>query len=353
MVFLLFIIILIQVSFTYCYAEFCNVPTFSLKHLNNSTLNKIIIITRHGDRNSIFANVNQTKCNEGECVIGELTDIGKKQMNNLGIAINQLLKEYGISNITFESIRAQSTQCNRTINSAKALIEGLLNQKVNTELIDTTNSQYFAPHYIIDNTTVAERNKRLKILEDTMNDNIKQLIFKFKRLFKGEFKTTNLITSFINVYDYLQVLNCYNIPFPSNEKEQITIDDVISSEMYLSYMAGYLLDSQVSSLSTKYLRDEIISFLDGTSICKETNCSTSSLPIIELISGHDDTLYSLMVSLHQQDIQLPPYSSHIFIEKVQIGIDYFVRASYNSQILRICNNQVKLCPFQEFKDWLK
>ncbi|EDR27516.1 hypothetical protein EDI_093070 [Entamoeba dispar SAW760] len=353
MVFLLFIIILIQISFTYCYAEFCNIPTFSLKPLNNSTLNKIIIISRHGDRNSILANVNQTKCNGGECVIGELTDIGKKQMNNLGIAINQLLKEYGIGNITLENIKVQSTQCSRTINSAKALIEGLLNQKVDNELIDTTNSQYLAAHYITDNKTVTERNKRLKLLEDTMNDNIKQLIFKFKRLFKGEFKETDLITSFIYVYDYLQVLHCSNLPFPSNEKEQITMEDVISSEMYLGYMAGYLLDSQVSSLSTKYLRDEIVSFLDGTSTCKETNCSTPSLPIIELISGHDDTLYTLMVSLHQQDIQLPPYSSHIFIEKIQIGIDYFVRVSYNSQILRICNSQVKLCPFQEFKDWLK
>ncbi|ELP87881.1 hypothetical protein EIN_274680 [Entamoeba invadens IP1] len=354
--------------------SYCNSPKLHPKIVKTKQLKKIFIITRHGSRSPMIENNLKLTCNKTQnCKINELTDYGKAQMMKLGSELKEYLSSNHFDLNESKSV-FKSTRTDRTIKSAESFLKGLFanNFQNYTENILknilSENTNKFSLHLTKNDVIEEKQRERFRFIESTMAPFISNLAEKFAKVYKENFSTdetdknekktkTELL---IDMFDLLQIAECNNLEFLKSKNESFSNNDFEILWTFMDYVASQIVDPEIADLATKPLRNEISHFLNPEIEIKKSEeecvggmCNNLRSKNFEFVSGHDDTLYPLMVFFKQNFIELPSLASYLMLEMFDENGSQSVRVSYNSRELKICQPLKTFCPLNEFLEWIK
>ena len=308
-----------------------------------STLEQLIVICRHGQRtpmierfSSLFpklwpfcsSNYIIKKDNQlmpGICYYGQLTDLGKIQMESLG----RYIREYPLA---FQKVFVRSTNIPRALETAQNVMNGLgIQSKINVEYTDAEDSIYPPNHCQTLNKIVKEFTA--SFLKENKND-----LQRLSTTFDYEGLSTHPL------FDTLASWYAHQLNLPSNIKPK----DFAEFTHYaaIEHWGPYVTE-QGARLGIGRLLGDLTGYLQ------------SNKDFI-LLSGHDSTLAPVLSAygvFGLNNIFWPPFGSAIFIERIKWQNNQYARMRFNHQILSLPKCQSKeqngWCPLDVFKQITK
>ena len=306
----------------------------------NSTLEQLIVVCRHGQRtpmiqrfSSLFPKLwpfcssdyiikKDNQLMPGICYYGQLTDLGKIQMESLG----RYIKEYPLQ---FKNMFVRSTNIPRALETAQHVMNGLGKQsKINVQYTDSEDTLYPPNHCKKMNSLVSEFTSKF------LNDNNSDLDH-LSKTFDYEGISTHPL------FDTLASWYAHQNGLPGNIKKE----DFAKFTHYAAIEHWGPYTSEIGSrLGIGRLLGDITSYINSN---KD----------FVLLSAHDSTLAPLLSAYNVfgiDNIFWPPYGSAVFIERIKLNNEQFVRMRCNDQILHLpkCKG-LEWCPLNVFKEITK
>lgn len=288
----------------------------------------------------------------GECAPGQLTDIGKKRLFDFGRRLKDKYVENGLLSAYFNSneVYFASTDYQRTIESLQSLIKGLF-KKCDESIpihiwrrgVNSPYSYQYSPDFL---KISAKHKKEMTIKHEKAISQINEYILR-------------------------------NFPVLSISKNPAEIIDIIYSN--LGNNIRYFRNFRNFSPKILALAEKISLDMNYELLGKEENLINYSGGIFKdlyerlkgvengkinykmfITSGHDTTIYPILMALKIHDEKWPGFGSNIIIETYKDENNkFYVKVKHNEKIKTLpdCffdnNDKNKLCPLEDFLHNLK
>ncbi|CAO1619498.1 unnamed protein product [Sympodiomycopsis kandeliae] len=313
---------------------------------------------------------NQQRTNElmGECLSGELTDLGRLSTLTLG----RYLKEQYMDQLQFispsignDEIYIRSTNMSRTIESAQQVIHGLLSgsqEKVMPRIL-IRNGQN---ENLLPNTYGCHLLNKLdqefsKSVATLLNPSLEQ----HDRVIAPEINGINLrIDShprLSGILDTVRAANAHGIPIPAVFQQEQVIRDMehaVCSEWFHGYNADDLNKRKV------YRRLAMGPLLNDLSQRLQDKAANKDPLKMAIYSTHDTTLAGILSTLDCFNHRWPAFTASIGVElyRDQQRSEHYVRMLYNGNPVSIpacqakgnhLDGQTEFCTLNTFVDAVK
>ncbi|OAD55716.1 Prostatic acid phosphatase, partial [Eufriesea mexicana] len=314
------------------------------------------VLYRHGDRTPIRPYPNDPYNNKSMWPVpyGELTNLGKYQHLMLGYWIRKRYSHLLSSSYSRNDIYIQSTNVDRTLMSAEALLAGLY-PPVSSEIWSSINWIPIPVHTIPEDLDYVLATKKYcprydYELEKVLNSPEMKKIDKeneklYAYLTEKAGKKISSLRSVEQLYDTLFIENLYNKTLPNWTKS--VFPDKLKSIAATSFTIS-TYNKILKRLKSGPLLGEIIDHMEK----KSKNALVPDRKVW-MYSGHDETIANMLMTLNVFEPHCPPYTATILIElRINLKNQYFVTVSYKNtsqepQLLSLpgCN---ALCPLNQF-----
>lgn len=294
--------------------------------------------------------------------IGE--KVGQRYKNELGL----LSKEWEDA-----AIAIRSTNSARTIETALELVNGMYPKRPRAQPLrvelHAVNAETMYPHSSC--TFIGDTYKTFRKSEarQRIKDELAALFdpTEFKSQDDYDFYTKRSLPALCNT---VATLHGHGFPLPQGIRADHV--DSICEMSGKEYEAVYTSDKRITRLAIGRFLGEILDVLkdkvesdtfimDDEKLMGISTMSERAPPKFMLMSGHDNTIAPLILSLNLMSGTHPPMGSHLAFElykktpskqgtnKSATDAEYFVQTVYNFKpvALPACGNQL-LCPFDEF-----
>ncbi|MBU0744820.1 MAG: histidine phosphatase family protein [Gammaproteobacteria bacterium] len=306
-------------------------------------------IVRHGERTpEITIPKAQHQWPEG---IGQLTARGMRQEFELGASLRKkyihkyhLLPKY----YRVDTMKVFSTDCDRTLMSAQAILLGLYPLGTGPFLPNNKpslpNAYQPIPIYI---KPFADFGKKtlLQIFEkhifsraDWRKKNI-ELKDKCKRWSLATGLNIDNISWLAPLGDALSIYRLHHIPAPTGLSLK-DINEIIAVGRW-AFITGYQT-KELANIMGQTILANIVDYL------QKASSQTTPLKYV-LFSGHDTTIGSIMTLLQKPLDVSPPYAANVNFALFKIDNDkYVVKTSYNGKPVIIPGCGTKICTLEQF-----
>ncbi|KAJ6243596.1 lysophosphatidic acid phosphatase type 6 [Anaeramoeba flamelloides] len=285
---------------------------------------------------------------EGNCSIGQLTMQGFEQHKSVGSKLrNKLILETNFLQDTLDQSETyvRSTDIRRTLLSAQGLLEGLYPTSTPQQ---SDNIDVVTIHTIDDQTDNMYPNSdlcpRIAQLEeeieksDGYQNELKQMQDVTDEL-NSIFGTTDLGgLTLTQIYSTIVCYQSHGKTLPSGITESMINRLHKHHNWVLDYISGHPEYARVASVM--FLKDLLESML--FKINNQNNYK------FQLYSGHESTLYPLIKLLGIDTVTEIPYAGHLSFQLLKEYKKYFVRITFNDQVLTIPKCKLQDCPFNSF-----
>ncbi|KAJ6241094.1 lysophosphatidic acid phosphatase type 6 [Anaeramoeba flamelloides] len=285
---------------------------------------------------------------EGNCSIGQLTMKGFEQHKSLGSNLRtKLILETNFlqDKLDQSETYVRSTDIRRTLLSAQGLLEGLYptttpqqSDDIDVVTIHTIDDQ---TDNMYPNSDVCPRISQLEEEiknSDGYKNELKQMQDVTNELNKI-FGTTDLGgLSLSNIYSTIVCYQSHSKELPSGITENM-IDRLHKHHTWkLNYLYGNPEFSKIASVS--FLKDLLESMLFKINSQNDYK--------FMLYSGHESTLCPLIQLLGITTVDEIPYAGHLSFQLLKEYKKYYVRITFNDQVLTIPQCKLEDCPFNIF-----
>ncbi|KAG8970739.1 hypothetical protein FRC03_004121 [Tulasnella sp. 419] len=317
---------------------------------------------------------------DGDCTLGELTDVGRRSTYDFGIALRRLyIEKLGYLPDTASadgSTYFRSTFTPRTMESLQQVIEGLYpNSKHEPGFIPRVLSRNVKDENLVANTLSCPRLKELETLFmteaiKTENPKLSQLDGKISKYLGGKSLALDVKPRAVGIFDTLRAAEAHGFPVPK-EFQDPEVQDVIESACCKEYFSAYQ-DHEFRTLGMGPLLDDLQAKMQ-----KKVTTGNGDKLKIAVMSCHDTGLAGLLSTLDVFDQRWPDFTASITFELFRKAspsssflqslysrpeTEYFVRMRYRNQSLRLpaCANvglhlegHPEFCTFKAFKEHVK
>ncbi|KAJ6242006.1 lysophosphatidic acid phosphatase type 6 [Anaeramoeba flamelloides] len=284
---------------------------------------------------------------KGNCSIGQLTTKGFEQHQSVGSNLrSKLILETNFLNDKLDQSETyvRSTDIRRTLLSAQGLLEGMYptttQQNDNIDVVtihtidDKTENMYPNSDYC---PKIAQLKKEIEN-SDGFKEELKKMQDVTDEL-NSIFGTTDLGgLSLSNIYTTVVCYQAHGKPLPSGITESMIERLHTHHTWSLNYLFG----------NTEYVRITSVMFLKDlleAMLFKTTNQNNYKFM---LYSGHETTVYPLIKLLGINTVEEIPYAGHLSFQLLKEYKKYFVRITFNDQVLTIPQCKLQDCPFNKF-----
>lgn len=296
-------------------------------------------LVRHGDRTPTHEILKAPyHWKEG---LGELTEKGKQQEYQLGVQFRQkYINQYHLLPQTYTSnaMYVRSTDFNRTIASAKSLLQGLYPRAViSVNTIPTLEDNLLV---VKPSKNIFDQVKLYLFNRKNWKEKISGLQNKLKQWSEATGISIQDTKSLVRVADNLYVREQHNIPLPAgidkqNAAEIILLGDALmvaafkqpgitqpTGKTFISQVDKYLTDAKKNKNSLKYI----------------------------LFLAHDGTIMAVMNTLGAPVEKVPGYVSDLNFSLYKNNNNYYVEIKLNNKPVKLpkCNNSNK-CTLEQFE----
>lgn len=282
---------------------------------------------------------------DGECGPGQLTDYGKRTLYNIGKRLRKDYVDSGFLGEVFnnQEIHLTSTDFQRTIESLQSLVKGLFRYTNETIRINVgkrgVKSLYtskFCERYI----------EERKLHKQTVLIRHKEGIKKIEEYVNSKFPILKKVGSTYGLFDIItSSLGNRNSFFRDFSPNILKLAEIFSVDLFF----GHLEKRENLAIS----RGEIIRDLHDRihNVVSEGFGKTKMF----ILSGHDITIYPLLMAFNIHDKKWPIFGSNLIYEtfKAPDG-KFYIRVKYNGKIREIplCSRNYKgdksLCLADDF-----
>lgn len=304
----------------YCEAIYAHIP-----QRKEYTLEKVIVIHRHGDRapikiknsswieyDCVGCEVNGNtieKCKTRECKEGDLTEKGFEQMEKLGNFIKNeyLEKLYGSKKVSIENISLRATEIGRTHASLAGVVQGLF--KIHS--IHNVKIPMLNEDSLVNPKTCPALGKFMSESIDNYYvtiDNSENLKKKFSSQFIADSYMTHI---------------CNPVPINCNE---LNCDPSIIKK----YLDASLLTWKAQTEQSLY-NINVLKMLFGR-FANEFLDILKNDKKMHIFSAHDGSLSLILSGLGTLVIDHPPYASVIFLEIWRYNDKEYLRIIFNKNV---------------------
>ncbi|OHS95364.1 histidine acid phosphatase [Tritrichomonas foetus] len=327
------------------------------------------VLTRHGSRTPIyiFNKVNNNKkwrcdfdsiTNNGfkrviddrlvdyplNCAAGDLTNEGISQHFSLGQKVREYLgNNVDINGFSEEEFLVRTTSINRAYRSAVSFIQGLTPPVFPNEKYKAiTGSESF--DILRPNVRHCSELKKLRDEYTKSEYFINELSESYEKMKNAyEILGINLSSSDFN---RINLKETEKIEFLSSKRSSvcdfIVTNDCFENDIFDGETVDYCenLFGTISNHFYHYDNEKarFISFSQGFRemfrIIDQRIATKSNLKFA-LFSAHDSSVTAMLHALGQNVTANPPYASHVITDVLKKGSEYFVRFSYNGNIIKI------------------
>lgn len=262
----------------------------------------------------------------GECAPGQLTDFGKRRLYEFGKRLQNSYVKNGFINKSFDTreVHLTSTDFQRTIESLQSLIKGLfVSSEGNIPIhigrrgIKSSYSSKFCPSLLEE-----KARHREKVVEKHKN-----AIQKINDYVANKYPVLKMTSGPYEIYDII----CSNLAngnkfFRNFDSRILELTEKYSLDLFygllnnksnlINYRGGILKD----------LYERLHSVKDRTNNYK-----------MYITSGHDVTIYPLLMAFNIDDGKWPDFGANIIIETLKDKNDnkHYVRVKYNEKPRRL------------------
>ncbi|KAL1925089.1 uncharacterized protein VTP21DRAFT_4743 [Calcarisporiella thermophila] len=344
------------------------------EHLSDSSSNKMGLESFSYKRMVLGPDGRRMK--DGDCFLGQLTDIGRSSMTKLGTRLREIyvdkLKFLDTSLDGPETLFIRSTDFVRTLESVQHLADGLY--PAGTRPKDFVLEVYTRNAF--DENLYINRNcARLKDLTEQFyraaveitEKRLQEVSKKLSGLGLGEIRLDSH-PSASGLLDSAVAAKANGIPIPQELEDVIEDLHIVNT---IEWFYGFTQSQEMRRLGIGRLLGEITGRIEDKVRDDE---STKKLKLA-IYSGHDTTVGPLLTTLGGFDNKFPPFNSVILIELFRAqprptdswwrGLwskeedQYYVRVRYNDQVVQVpeCKNggqhhpngDTSLCTLSAFK----
>ncbi|KZT70468.1 phosphoglycerate mutase-like protein [Daedalea quercina L-15889] len=253
----------------------------------------------------------------GECLLGELTDIGRQTTYDYGRALRQLyIDKLGfLPDIahSHDGIYLRSTNVPRTIESLQQIVHGLYpDAKSTPDFVPRIRIRNGKDENLIGNTLVCKRLETLQVgfakaAASEWNDTLASLDKKVSKYIGGNPIRLDGKPRASGILDTVRAANAHAISIPSEFKDPAVID-LIEKAVVHEWFAGYQTE-EVRRLGMGPLLSDLSRKLQA----KAERGDRDPLKIL-IHSTHDTSLAALCSTLDVFDNRWPAFSSAITFE---------------------------------------
>ncbi|KAJ1956125.1 hypothetical protein IWQ62_005374 [Dispira parvispora] len=175
-------------------------------------------------------------------------------------------------------------------------------------------------------------------------------------------------------HDVVMTLHCHNKAMPSNGGASVTKDlrkelmkfanwehiyprrDSPHYQEYLSLGIGFFIHELAKSWEKAGLSngERVAGVSADQRAAKHRDYpEDANAPLMEIYSGHDDTLMFLAGVLGQSDMEWPPYASQLIFEFWEKSGETLVRVLYNGSPLSSPHCNFEACPMEKFEEIMR
>ncbi|NRA73649.1 MAG: histidine-type phosphatase [Rickettsiales bacterium] len=290
-------------------------------------------LVRHGDRNP-KKYIPQISNAWSKDEIKKITPLGKQQAELLG----KNFREYYIDKtnllpqkFSLELIQANSTNSQRTKETAKALLKGMFPN--HADKISIATYHILNPKDKEKNISIIKKLRKDKTLSKTwFIPEIMQKLKYINRIFGTNFST---IHEYVPVADLIKVSKIHNKPLlkklPAKQEQEIISLNNKSKLKLLTY-------PKIACLYGKNFIIHVMDILQSQSTQKYF-----------LFAGHDNNIITLTSLLGYDLKNKPPYLSNLKFEVFQNehNKNLFIKTSLDGRIIKVCKS-INICPLKEF-----
>lgn len=281
----------------------------------------------------------------GECVLGQLTDTGKKVMEELGASLRKhYVEELQFKCCKSNEIYLRSTNYSRTIESLQSLLRGLFPGRESSDaepLIIHTRDEYLEDMY--GSTKCQRYNEILKEFEERFTRETASEVQELKDRLPHIFKTPDLfgrLPSPYGVYDTLAARRAHGLSLPPAVTEK-----TMTQLERLSYHEWFRLFAE-SPIAIKFAVGRFIRELHENLFHPQRR--------LAIYSAHDSTIGPLIAAVTREEgipsiqgekarqdlLGFPPFAANIVIESYEQDdgssqANRFVRVAYNGQLISL------------------
>ncbi|XP_011310110.1 venom acid phosphatase Acph-1 [Fopius arisanus] len=322
-------------------------------------LRLVNIVFRHGDRAPLtadgetFPTSPYLTSNFPPYGPSQLTNKGRKRAYELGIHIRNQYDQFLGDFYYPPHIIARSSNTDRTKMSLQLVMAGIFppvndqkwNPKLNWQPVVVNYET--SPDPLLNPFNCTKYKEELEMVENSLDVQEEKLRYKdlLKNLTEWTGKSFTTGQDYENLYSYLTALYSMELPLPN-------------------WTRGIFPEGGVKELALLNLRiksyTQRLKTLNGGMILRNftgnmQNAIDETEPNAKmvLLSGHDENIAGLLITLGVFESDHPQYSSAIFMELLEDDGEYYVRISYylgipaerTRIIIPGCN---ELCPFKKF-----
>ncbi|CAO3620405.1 unnamed protein product [Cunninghamella echinulata] len=308
----------------------------------------------------------------GACYFGQLTNLGRKNLNALGVR----LREIYIDKLNFlpdkfdeKMIYIRSTDYPRTQESVQQMVGGGLYPPIKRNNGDTLQIRIRDPRdeNMYSNPNCIKLRQMAKEFHKTVGDMYKDQFVSLSNRLKKYVDNVSLDShpSVNGIFDTIVAAKVHGFHLPEEFDDKL-IQDLEQIVMH-EWFYGHMVSSEFRRLGLGRLmgdiRDRMVRRVDGTD--KHINEQDYKLAVY---SGHDTTIAPLLIILGSYDNRWPPFGSSIIFElyksKNRKGWfskkeDHYVRVRFNNKVLQLpgcaekgkhhSNGDQSFCTLEAFK----
>lgn len=292
----------------------------------------------------------------GNCIEGQLTDVGISQLANIGQKMNAVyLSQLGLSsNADASAVWVRATNVWRTQQSAQSLLTAMFPQTTRPIPLHVMPMQ---SEYMYPNPSACPALNALgaKVCQSwaAQLEPYSAVIQKVATVFGVE-NLSSWTQSLDGLFDQLQVLTCHNQTLPClngvclNSTDRDTIFALASQQWnYMFNLNATQYNNQIARLSIGSLLYQIQqNLLQSLSSVQQGSAPS---PALFYYSGHDSTIAPLLGALNFTDWPWPPYASTMDFELwIDANLQGHIRLLYNGQVQQLSFCTTQICTMNEF-----
>jgi len=290
---------------------------------------------------------------KGTCLVGQLTSRGYEQQ----IANGKLFRQTYVNKLGFLPSKLNSSllfirsdNVPRTIQSAQSMLLGLY--PPDTSLNETEILDIFIRDTDLDDLVencqlcpkLCQVNDEAKT-SSAYKTHIETVTLPFLKQLSKIFGYNVTLDKFSHLMDCLVTHVCHSFSIPNGASA--IYDQGVNETVWLTnYTMSYPNITYHARLGIGFLISDIVDqMIDGI----KGNSATK----FHLYSGHDTTLFPLLVAFGAVDGKWPHYASYLIFEVYSLNNTHYVRMLYNGNELKLgfCNGQV-MCPYNKFMQYV-
>jgi hypothetical protein len=295
-----------------------------------------IDLVRHGDRTPTIE-IPKSPLSQP---IGELTSEGKEQERQLGIALRKkYVDQYQLlpANYSSQTVYARSTDMSRTIESAKALLDGLY---PDTQI--TINTVIKSKDYLL--VVKPSRNifsllKLYWVTHQAWKEKTNSIQDKISRWSQATGLKLNDFQDIIALADNLYVRQQHHLPMPKGVSSQ-DADEIISLGDW-AISEGFKLPAISHPMGANFISTAADYFQQAKEKTTSLKCA--------LFLAHDSSIMAVMNTLGAPLNHNPRYASDLNFSFFEKDKNYFVKIYFNNNpvVIPRCKNS-NVCTLDQF-----